>query len=148
MSAAWQLWTYRSGRDWLTRQKQKARRTSSPRASNCLAVYYFWDSGSYPNSRTVAAGTSVVLVQQHEQRQFRPAPTMRRFYSAGEEIAKDGLGRAGERRPGQSQGSLAPGHGRRYAARVMNSFGASICCCRGQKASGIPHAVEAPVLRQ
>ena len=41
----WQLWTYRSRRDWLTRQKQKARRTSSPRASNCLAVCYclgFW----------------------------------------------------------------------------------------------------------
>ena len=72
---------------------------------------------------------------------------MRRFYPSGEEIAKDGL----SRRPGwpeESQRSLAPGQERRYAAGVMNSYGAPHCCCRAYQASGTPRAVEAHVLRQ
>jgi len=43
---------------------------------------------------------------------------------------------------------LAPGQERRYAAGVMNSYGAPHCCCRAYQASGTPRAVEAHVLRQ
>src|SRR4030095_6028014 len=47
---------------------KKARRLSGPRASIFLSVS-LGSSGSHPNSRTVAAGTIAVLVQQHTQGQ-------------------------------------------------------------------------------
>src|SRR5689334_19603796 len=73
-------------------ETKKARWTSSPGLGlpSCSIV-----SGFYPNSRTVAAGTRRVLVQQHEQRQLKDMTV--KFY-----LRAKGLPRmAGPRRPGK-----------------------------------------------